>query len=407
MPGEPYVIAGAGLCGAAAAVSLRVAGFDGPVVLVGEEPEPPYDRPALSKEVLQGTRRPDETFVHPHDWYAAQGIETRLGRRVSRIHPASRRVELEGGDSIPYERLLIATGGRPRLLAGVPPGERVLYLRTLDDARRLAERLVPGRRLLIVGGGFIGSEVAASARRLGVEVTLLEALDVPLSRALGFEIGEVIAQIHRDEGVDLRTGEAVVSVAETEGGVVVETTREHRLEAEAVVIGVGIVPNVEVVAGSGVEVDDGILVDERCRTALDGVFAAGDVARHHHPIFGRAVRVEHYDNARRQGEAAADNMLGRSRVFDDAHWFWSDQYDHNLQSVGVAHGWDQLVIRGSIAERRFTAFYLKDRRVQSVLALNRGRDIMRSRKLVHSQVPVDPDDLRDESVDLRRLTDRR
>lgn len=407
MPGEPYVIAGAGLCGAAAAVSLRVAGFDGPVVLVGEEPEPPYDRPALSKEVLQGTRRPDETFVHPHDWYAAQGIETRLGRRVTRIHPASRRVELEGGDSIPYERLLIATGGRPRLLAGVPPGERVLYLRTLDDARRLAERLVPGRRLLIVGGGFIGSEVAASARRLGVEVTLLEALDVPLSRALGFEIGEVIAQIHRDEGVDLRTGEAVVSVAETEGGVVVETTREHRLEAEAVVIGVGIVPNVEVVAGSGVEVDDGILVDERCRTALDGVFAAGDVARHHHPIFGRAVRVEHYDNARRQGEAAADNMLGRSRVFDDAHWFWSDQYDHNLQSVGVAHGWDQLVIRGSIAERRFTAFYLKDRRVQSVLALNRGRDIMRSRKLVHSQVPVDPDDLRDESVDLRRLTDRR
>lgn len=401
-----YVIVGASLCGATAARTLRDAGFDGRVVVVGDELDRPYERPPLSKEYLQGTGTREALDVQSADWYGEHDVELMLGVAARRLDPGRRVVELADGTQLDYDRVLIATGGRPRHMKGVTHGDRILYLRTRQDADALAAHLQPDHRLAIVGAGFIGCEVAASARRRGADVTMLEITDVPLEHAVGVDVGEAIAAIHRDEGVDVRTGEQVVSVKQAGETVLLETSRT-RLEADVVVVGVGIEPNVELVHGTDVRTDDGILVDQRCRTSVDGVFAAGDVARHYHPVFGRHLRVEHYDNAIKQGTAAAESMLDREIVFDDPHWFWSDQYDHTLQSVGVPGAWDELVLRGSLKDRSFTAFYLERGHVRAVFTLNRPKDVLRARKLVHSQAPVDPAQVRDESVDLRTLTKQR
>jgi 3-phenylpropionate/trans-cinnamate dioxygenase ferredoxin reductase component len=396
------VIVGANLTGGTAAAALREEGFDGEVILVGEEPHPPYERPPLSKEYLRGEQPFEGALVRPDGWFEEQAIETRFGIRAERVDPRERVVVLQGGERVPYDALLLATGGRPRTLPG-PPRHRVLYLRTIEDANRIRSHLEPGSRLVIVGAGFIGAEVAASARMLGVEVTVLERHEAPLVRAIGPEIGRMYAEIHRDQGVDLRTGEGVEAVQETPDGVVVRTTRGALIEGDAVVVGVGIQPNVELAAAAGLEVDDGIVVDEYCRTSVGGIFAAGDVANHHHPVFGRRIRVEHYDNALKQGTAAARNMLGRHEVFDDPHWFWSDQYEYNLQYAGFAHEWDEIVVRGSLEGRDFVAFYLKDGVILAALGLNRGGDVRRAMKLIHMKASPDPMLLRDEGVDLRAL----
>lgn len=401
-----FVVVGAGYTGMAAVAALRDEGFDGHVVMIGEEPHYPYERPPLSKTYLRGARAREELFPRPDSWYAEHGVEALLATRVRAVRAAERVVELDSGPKrIVYDRLLLATGGRPRSLRGVA-GDRVLYLRTLDDADRLRAHLTPGSRMVVVGAGFIGCEVAATARTLGVAVTVLEALDRPLGRVFGDEIGTLVAEIHRDEGVDLRCGEAVTSVTEHGGEAVVTTAGGGTITCDVVVVGVGIVPNVELVAGTGVEVDNGIVVDERCRTSVPGIYAAGDVANHEHPIFGRRMRVEHYDNALRQGAAAAANMLDRPVAFDDVHWFWSDQYTHNLQYVGCADGWDQLVVRGHIPERRFAAFYLRQRRIVAAFGVDRGQDVAAAKRLVHARARVDPRLLRDEDVDLRTLLRR-
>jgi 3-phenylpropionate/trans-cinnamate dioxygenase ferredoxin reductase component len=400
-----FVVVGAGYTGMAAVEALRNRGFDGRVLLIGEEPHYPYERPPLSKAYLRGASARAELFPRPDSWYDEHGVEALLGTRVQAVHAAERVVELHDGQRIVYDRLLLATGGRPRTLRGIAE-DRVLYLRTLDDADRLRARLLTGSRLVVVGAGFIGCEVAATARSLGVEVTVLEALDRPLGRVFGDEIGTLVAEIHRDEGVDLRCGEAVTSVTERGGEAVVTTAGGTVIACDAVVVGVGIVPNVELVAGTGVEVDNGIVVDERCRTSVAGIYAAGDVANHEHPIFGRRMRVEHYDNALRQGAAAAASMLDRPVVFDDVHWFWSDQYAYNLQYVGCADGWDELVMRGRIPERRFTAFYLCQQTIVAAFGVNRGRDVAAAKRLIHARARVDPRLLRDEAVDLRALARR-
>jgi 3-phenylpropionate/trans-cinnamate dioxygenase ferredoxin reductase subunit len=284
-------------------------------------------------------------------------------------------------------------------------GDRVLYLRTRRDADALRERLTPGERLVVLGGGFIGCEVAATARGLGVEVTVLEMANAPLERVLGREIGDVVADIHRAAGVDVRTGERVLSVTETPAGLRVTTDRRE-LECGFLLVGIGMVPNTEFLDGTPIACDNGVLVDEYCRTGVDGVYAAGDVAAHRHPLYGRRMRVEHYDNAIKQGAAAARTMLGDLVAYDDPHWFWSDQYDHHLQSVGVAHGAATVVLRGSLADRSFSAFSLDGERVLSVFALDRPKDIVVGRKLIRSGLPVTADQLRDESVDLRTLAPR-
>jgi 3-phenylpropionate/trans-cinnamate dioxygenase ferredoxin reductase component len=401
---DPIVIIGAGQCGASAAAALRSAGFDGDVILVGEEPDPPYERPPLSKGYLMGSDEAGALTIKPDGWYAGNEVELLLDTRAERILSLDRRVELSDGRRLPYDRLLIATGGRPRRIAAFR-GERVRYLRTRADADRLTPHLDHGNRLVIVGAGFIGCEVAAVARQQGAEVTILEMLDVPLVRALDADIGQTIATIHRESGVDLRTSTCVESIEETSGGVVVSTDTDQ-IECDVMLVAVGIVPNVEVAHGAGLELDDGIVVDEHCRTNVQGIFAAGDVARHFHPLFGRPIRVEHYDNAIKQGTAAANNMLGISTVFDDAHWFWSDQYDHSLQSVGDTRDSDQVVDRGDIERRSIARFYLRGDRVQGLVALNRPRDVLQGRKLVQSGTPVEASRLADESLDLRELLRR-
>jgi 3-phenylpropionate/trans-cinnamate dioxygenase ferredoxin reductase subunit len=396
------VIVGANLTGGTAAAVLREEGFDGDVVLIGEEPHPPYERPPLSKEYLRGEQPFEKGLVRPEGWYEKQGIETRFGVRAERVDPGGRVVILNGGERVPYDALLLATGGRPRTLPG-PPRDRVLYLRTIEDAKRIRSRLGSGSHLVIVGAGFIGAEAAASARMLGVEVTVLERHEAPLVRAIGPEIGRVFSEIHREHGVDLRTGAGVEGVEETADGVVVRTTTGAVIEGDAVVVGVGIRPNVELAETAGLEVDNGIIVDEYCRTSAEGIFAAGDVANHYHPVFGRRIRVEHYDNALKQGTAAAGNMLGRREIFEDPHWFWSDQYQYNLQYAGFAHHWDEIVVRGSPENRDFVAFYLKDGVILAALGLNRGGDVRRAMKLISMRASPDPVRLRDPDIDLRAL----
>ena len=396
------VVVGASLAGGTAVAALREDGFDGEVMLIGEEPHSPYERPPLSKEYLRGEQPFEEGLVRPEGWYEEQSIETRFGVRAERVDPGERAVILQGGERVPYDGLLLATGGRPRTLPG-PPTDRVLHLRAIEDADRIRSHLQPGGRLVIVGAGFIGAEVAASARMLGLEVTVLDRHEAPLVRVIGPELGRLYAEIHRERGVDLRPGEGVEKLEETADGVVVRTTTGAVIEGDVVVVGIGIQPSTELAETAGARVDNGIVVDEHCRTSVEGIFAAGDVANHHHPIFGRRIRVEHYDNAIKQGAAAARNVLGRGEVFDDPPWFWSDQYEYNLQYAGFAHEWDEIVVRGSVEDRDFVAFYLKDGVILAALGLNRGGDVRRAMKLIRMRVSPDPIRLKDQGDDLRAL----
>jgi len=393
-----FVIVGAGMTAASAAEALRQAEFDGRILIVGREPHLPYERPPLSKEYLRGEQGVDDLPVRGEDWYAEQEVEVRIGTEATALDPDGPSVELADGERIDADAVLLATGGTPRRMPG-PSSDRVLYLRTIEDCDRIRELMVSGR-LVVVGAGFIGAEVAASARAHGVEVTVLERNGVPLNRALGEEIGQLYGAIHRDHGVDLRTGAMVEGIERTAGGVVVGLGEGEFIEADAVLVGVGIGPNTELAEAAGLDVDNGVLVDERCMTSADGVFAAGDMANHLHPLFGR-LRVEHFDNAIKMGAAAARSMLGSEEAFDDPHWFWSDQYDVNLQYAGFAKQWDDVVIRGSTEDREFVAFYMHEGMLLAALGMNRGRDVRRAMKIIGSH--PDPARLRDEETDLRTL----
>jgi 3-phenylpropionate/trans-cinnamate dioxygenase ferredoxin reductase component len=397
-----FVIVGAGLAAAAAAAGLREQGFDGRVIVIGNESHPPYERPPLSKEYLRGEQT-EPVFARPSEWYEQNDVELRLSTRVGALDASGPSVELEGGERIEADAVLLATGGSPRRLPDAPE-EGVLYLRTIEDSDRIRKAL-SGGRLVVVGAGFIGAEVAASARSQGVEVTVLEMAPVPLQRALGDDVGRIYGQIHRDQGVDLRTGEGVEKIEPASGGVVVRTTKGDAIEAEAVVVGIGIGPNAELAEAAGLATSNGIDVDAACRTSAPGVFACGDVANHDHPLFGR-IRTEHFDNALKMGTHVAGSMLGKTDPFDDAHWFWSDQYDVNLQYGGFAMKWDDVVTRGSLEDRDGVAFYLKDRVVLAALGLNRGKDVRRAMKLISARATPDPAALSNPDIDLRTLVEK-
>ncbi|MGH2709963.1 MAG: NAD(P)/FAD-dependent oxidoreductase [Actinomycetota bacterium] len=399
MTARTFVIVGAGLAGAAATAGLREQGFDGRLLMIGSEPHLPYERPPLSKEYLRG-EQDQPTYARPEEWYSENRVEVRLSTKVAKLDPSGPAVELEGGERIDADAVLLATGGSPRRLPDAPE-EGVLYLRTLEDSDRI-RKVLGGERLVVIGAGFIGAEVAASARSKGVEVTVLEMAPVPLQRALGDDVGRIYGQIHREQGVDLRTEEGVERIESAAGGVVVHTTKGDTIEAEAVVVGVGIGPNAELAESAGLAVSNGVDVDAACRTSAPGVFACGDVANHDHPLFGR-IRTEHFDNALKMGSHVAGSMLGREYPFDDAHWFWSDQYDVNLQYAGFAMKWDQVVTRGSLEKRDGVAFYLNEGVLLAVLGLNRGRDVRRAMKLISAQAKPGPAALEDEDVDLRTL----
>jgi len=397
-------IVGASLTGSSAAATLREEGFDGRVLLIGSEPQPPYDRPPLSKNYLRGGMPFEKTLLRPPDFYREREIEMRLGTTVTRVDPEKRTLELRGGERLEFDQLLIATGGRNRRfpIPGLDlPG--VYDLRTVADADRIREASAGGGRAVVVGMGFIGAEVAASMRQSGLEVVAVEPFKTPLYRALGEEIGGVVEGLHRDQGVELVLNDAVTGF---EGAGRVErviTRNGRRIECNLAVFGLGIEPAAELVAGTAVRIDNGIVVDDQCRTNVPGVFAAGDVANHYHPVCGRQMRVEHWQNGVKQGAAAARSMLGRGQSYDEVHWFWSDQFDANIQYAGFHADWDRIVVRGSLPERKFLAFYLAGGRVESVVAINQGRDLRRTLPIIRARVAIDPARLADPTVDLRTL----
>ena len=399
-----FVIVGANLAGGAAASTLRTEGFDGRIFLIGEEPHPPYERPPLSKEYLRGEATAESTLLRPASWYEENDIELLLGVSVRRVDPGEDAVHLSDGTEIRYDRVLIATGGtnkRMDLRGGDLDG--IHDLRRIEDADVIKQEARAGRTAVVVGAGFIGCEVAASLRQLDVEVEVVEIMDAPLQRAVRPEIGRVFEGIHRDHGVRFRFGHAIQRFEGNGRVEEVVTDQGARIACDFVVVGIGIEPNIGVIEGTDVAIGDGILVDPLCRTNVEGIYAAGDVADHWHPIFERTVRVEHWDNALKQGAAAARAMMGKTEPFDDPHWFWSDQYDHNLQSIGLAFEGDEVVIRGSLEKRSFIAFHLKDGLLKGAVGLNRGKEVRRCGPLIRARRPLDLDALRDEDVDLKRL----
>ena len=391
------VIIGGGQAASVATRTLRRRGYDGTVTIVGDEPDLPYQRPPLSKEYLTDE---DESglWLLPQVWTDANDVVVRTATAATRIDTAAGGVQLADGSTLAADSVLVATGGRPRGIAGARGG-RIHTLRTKADADRLRLALRPGSRVVIIGAGFIGAEVSSSARRMGAEVTVLEASPVPLQRVLGERLGTVCAAIQRDAGVDLRLGVAVDSIRETDQEVIVETSTGP-VVGDLAVVAIGIIPNQEIGEASGLTVGNGIHVDEYCRTSAPNVYAAGDVANHYHPLFDMRMRVEHFDNASKQAAAAANNMLGRPTVFADPHWFWSDQFGLNLQCVGHPSPDHEMVVRGDLDGRDFTAFFLDEGRVRAAFTMGRPDDIAVARELVSAGISLPADSLADDGYDL-------
>jgi 3-phenylpropionate/trans-cinnamate dioxygenase ferredoxin reductase subunit len=390
---DALVIVGGGLAAAKAAETLRQEGHAGPLSIVAAEPRLPYERPPLSKGYLLGKASFDDAVVHDEAFYRDHDIDLRRGTRAVELDVVAHEVALDDGTRLPYAKLLLATGATPRRLP-VPgadlPG--VLYLRDLADADALAGALRGSPRVVIVGGGWIGCEVAAAARTLGADVTIVEPEDVPLKRVLGERMGAFFRDVHSDQGVRVLTGTGVESI---EGGGRVErvwTSDGRMLHADVVVVGIGVRPATELAEQAGLAVADGIAVDARLRTSVPDVFAAGDVARFPHRLFGR-LRVEHWANALHQGPAAARSMLGADAPFDRIPYFFSDQYDVGMEYSGFAGGEAEVLVRGDVAARRFVAFWLQDDVVQAAMNVGVWDVVEDLQKLIAAQVPVDRDAL--------------
>jgi len=399
-----FVIVGASLTGAKAAETLRAEGFDGRVVLIGAEDERPYERPPLSKDYLRGEVDRETVYVHPEEFYAEHDIELRLGRSAVSLNAAGSELTLDNGERLRYDRLLLATGAEPRRLS-IPGGDLdgVLYLRSVADSDALRGRLDRGGAVVVIGAGWIGAEVAASARQRGLEVTVVDPLTVPLERVLGSEVGAVYRDLHLDHGVQMLHGTAVEAF---EGDTAVERVRTidgRELECDFVVVGVGVHPRTGLAAEAGLAVDNGILVDKHLQTSAPGVFAAGDVANAHHPFYGEPVRVEHWANALHQGPVAARAMLGQSAVYDRLPYFFSDQYDVGMEYAGFARTWDRVVFRGDPATREFVAFWLTGDRVVAGMNVNVWDVIDPIQRLISERVAVDDRRLADPDVALEEL----
>ncbi len=403
-----YVIVGASLAGAKAAETLRAEGFAGPLVLIGAEDELPYERPPLSKDYLQGKAERDTIYVHPRPWYADNEVDLRLGAAVTGIDRAAHAVTLADGSRVEYGRLLLTTGSAPRRLPVEGAGlDGVLYLRSVDDSDRLRAAFTSGARIAVIGAGWIGLEAAAAARQAGADVTVLEVADLPLLRVLGPEAAEVFAALHRDHGVDLRFGVQVAAIA-GEGGRVsgVRLADGSTVAADAVVVGIGIAPNVQLAREAGIDVDNGVRVDAALRSSDPDIYAAGDVASAFHPLLARHIRVEHWANALNQGPAAARAMLGQDVAYDRVPYFYTDQYDLGMEYSGYVEpdGYDRVVFRGDVAGREFIAFWLDgSSRVLAGMNVNVWDVTEPIQALVRAGRPVDPAALADPAADLESL----
>jgi NADPH-dependent 2,4-dienoyl-CoA reductase/sulfur reductase-like enzyme len=379
------VIVGASLAGLRAAETLRDRGFDGELTLIGDERHRPYDRPPLSKQVLQGAWEPEQTFFRKKDGYDALALDMRLGVRAVSIDLRARRVALADGTFADYDRLIIATGARVRTLSAMAGRAGLFTLRGLDDALVLRRALMDASRVAIVGAGFIGLEVAASCRARGLPVTVIEALPIPLSPIVGPTIGDMVAAMHRDHGVDLRTGVVVTDVLGESRVAGLALSDGSRIDADVVVVGIGVTPNTEWLEGSGLTIDNGIVCNGSGEAAPD-VYAAGDVARVANRWLGDSPRIEHWTNAVEQAVHAAENALAgpeASTSFSSVPYFWSDQYDRRIQFIGGGPPHDEIVIvDGSLADRRLTALYRRGDRLVACLALNQPRALIKYRKLL-------------------------
>jgi 3-phenylpropionate/trans-cinnamate dioxygenase ferredoxin reductase subunit len=401
---QTIVIVGASLAGAKAAETLRQEGFAGRVVLIGEERDRPYERPPLSKGYLRGDEEVVKIFVHDEGFYAEQRIELRTSTLVKALDPATSEVVLEDGERLAYDRLLLTTGAAPRRLtvpgAGLPG---VHYLRDVGDADDLAVAIGQASRVVVVGAGWIGSEVAASARQMGPEVAMVDPGAAPLAGVMGPEVGGVFRQLHESHGLDLYLGtgvEAIVGDKVAEG---VRTADGRVIEADLVVVGVGVIPRTELAAAAGIRVGNGIEVDEHLETSVPGIFAAGDVAAAWHPGLGERVRVEHWANALNQGPVAARNMLGARIPYDRVPYFFSDQYDLGMEYSGYARTWDHVVFRGNPDDGKFIAFWLADGRVVAGMNANVWDVTGPIQALIRSREPVDIARLTDAAVPLEEL----
>ena len=385
------VIVGGGGAGDATAFALRKRGFDGEVVVISADDDRPYDRPYLSKEFLRGEIDVPKVFLHDEAEYAKERIELRLDQRVTGGSLSERKVNLAGGGDVGFDFLVLGLGGTPRRLPEVPTAQNVLTLRSLRDSRALREALDRASRLLLIGAGFIGAEVAASARKLGKDVLIVEALPVPLQRALGREVGEIYARIHRDRGVDVRTG-ARVDRWHTEGdrvtGVSISDGTDE--DVDLVLVAVGIEPNLDLPKALGLALEGGgVRVDEGLRAA-ENVYVGGDIALHQHPVLGRSIRVEHWEVAKGHGRGIAASIAGGHAPYSKLPYFWSDQYDVSLEYRGHASGDDTAVWRGDREALTFSVFYLREGIVQGVLSMNDATTNELGGKLIESRRPVDP-----------------
>ncbi len=403
---ETFVIVGAGMAGAKAAETLREEGFDGRVVLVGAEPEPPYERPPLSKDYLRGEAERASFAVLDEGFYAEHDIELRVDCTAERLDVQANTLHLAGGEPLAYDKLLIATGAQPNRL-GVRGGDLdgVLLLRTVADADALHEQLGPDRRVVVVGAGWIGCEVAASARQLGAHVTVVEPMSVPLERVLGPELGGFYRDVHVEHGVEFVLGSGVTEIDGDGRAQRVRMGDGSELACDLVVAGIGVKPRVGLAKHADLEVENGILVDEHLRTSAPQIFAAGDVANAFHPFYGERVRVEHWANALHQGPVAARSMLGREdAVYDRLPYFFSDQYEIGMEYTGFSHPEDRVVIRGDLAGREFIAFWV-DLAGHVVAGMNVNVwDVTEPiERLIRSRAVVDVQRLADPGVELDEL----
>ena len=408
MSSERILIIGAGQAGGRAAEALRAAGHAGPVTLVGDEADPPYERPALSKEVLLGAAAPESTYIYPRERWSRE-IELVSGVRAEAIAPGSRSVMFSDGSRRDYDQLILATGSRVRPLIGVDDKlGGVHYLRTIADAKRLAQDLVPGKRVVVIGGGFIGLEVASAASQLGLAVTVVERQSALLERAMPADIAAVVERLHSAQRVEFRLGAGVSAIAGDGGRRVsaVGLSDGTELAANVVVIGIGIIPNTELAESAGAESSDGVVTDEFGRTSVEGVWAAGDVTSHFNPVLGRRVRLESWQNAQNQAIAVARNAIGKPVAYAEVPWFWSDQHGVNIQMAGLAQPGAETVWRGDPAAGRAMAFSLVDARIVCATAFNAGGEIRFARKLIESRAQVGAAALADAGRKLKDLAAR-
>ncbi|HEY4645457.1 MAG TPA: FAD-dependent oxidoreductase [Steroidobacteraceae bacterium] len=399
---DTMVIVGAGHAGAQGAESLRREGYDGRIVLIGAEPHLPYQRPPLSKKLLAGELPFERALIKSVAYYEQARIELRLGARAQALDCREHRVTLAAGDTLTYDRLLLCPGSEARQLT--VPGvdlNGVFYLRTVDEVDAIRARCRPGARLVVVGGGYIGLEVAATCVKLGLDVTVLEMMDRVMNRVIAPEVSAFFAAEHANQGVKLHCNTAVAAIAGDGAVREVVCGDGRRFGADLAVIGVGIVPVTNLAAAAGIACDNGIVVDEYCRTSVPDVFAAGDCTNHPSRRYGRRVRLESVDNAFEQARSAAANMLGKTVVHDKVPWFWSDQYDLKLLIVGLSQGYDRCILRGDPATRSFSACYLRAGELIALDAVNGPKDYMAARKLIADRARPDPARLPDPSIALK------